>query len=160
KGTTGVKLVLAPAGRIQGAVALPNPALASLVRVELQTEHGNAFTSTSLAADGAFTFPHVPAGRWTIVAAAPDATPEPGAGIEVPEGGASADPRLAAVPVRTALAAAPLRVVDASGAPVAEARVEVVLSPNASLGAVTDASGVANVVAPPQGEVPVVIEAA
>jgi Carboxypeptidase regulatory-like domain len=159
KGATGLKLVLAPAGRIRGTAASPTPALNPLLRVELQTANNNVFTTTPVLPDGSFELLHVPAGRWTLVIAAPDSPPAPLEGIEVPAGGPSADARLAAVPVKTNLVPASLKVIDSSGAPVPEAVVELKFGQTRSLRTTTDASGSASVVARPDATVPLTVEA-
>jgi hypothetical protein len=159
KGATGLKLVLAPAGDVRGTVASPAPALNGLLRVELQTARGNVFTTTRVHADGSFEILHVPAGKWTLVVAAPDAAPLSLEGIEVTAGASGADSRLASVPVKTGLAAATLHVIDGSGAPVRGAVAELSFGPTRTLRVTTDASGDASVVAPPNAPVPLTVEA-
>jgi len=116
------------------------------------------FTTTSISADGAFSFPHVPPGNWGLVVAAPDSRPEP-LPVEVPAGGEGADVMVPEIRVQTALGTATLHVTDASGASVPGARVEVAVTLNASARAVTDASGLASVVTLPQGETPLEVNA-
>jgi hypothetical protein len=114
KGASGIRLVLSPAGRIRGRAASPTPALNALLRIELQTARNNVFTTARVLTDGSFELLHVPAGRWTLVLATPDATPERLEGLEVLSGAECADPRLASVPVNTSLVPASLRVMEAS----------------------------------------------
>lgn len=158
KGATGLKLVLAPAGSLRGTAASPAP-LSPLLRVELQTARGNVFTTTLVHADGSFELLHVPAGKWTLVVAAPDAAPQPIEGIEVPAGAPSTDQRLASVPVKTGLAAATLHVIDGSGAPVRGAMAELTFGSIRTLRVTTDDAGNAAVVAPPGASVPLTVEA-
>jgi Carboxypeptidase regulatory-like domain len=159
KGATGLKLVLAPAGRIHGTAASPAPVLNSLLRVELHAGHDNVFTTTRVLEGGSFELLHVPAGRWTLVLTAPDADPVTLEGVDVPAGAPSGDPRLAAVPVRTGLVPARLRVVDASGAGIGGARVELAFPRARTLRTTTDATGAAAVAAPPEGSVTLAVEA-
>jgi hypothetical protein len=163
RGAADLKLVLAPAGRIEGAVRSPAAQLNALLRVELLTGQENLFLSTHVNPEGTFEFPHVPAGQhWKVSVVGPDGrSPAPRA-ITVPEGGASTDASLKAIAVETQLAPARLRVIDSSGAPVPDARVEVELTADARLRARTDKDGVAEVLyAPrPDGDVVVAVEAA
>lgn len=159
KGATGLRLVLAPAGSVRGTIASPAAALNPLLRVELQTARNNVFTTSRVHADGSFELLHVPAGRWTLVVAAPDAAPQPLADVEVPAGSPSADARLAAVPVKTGLAAATLHVIDGSGAPIRGALAELSFGPTQTLRVNTNDSGDASVVAPPNASVPLSVEA-
>lgn len=148
KGSTALALTLAPAGSIRGRIASPAHGLNPLLRVELQTERRNVFTTTSVGPGGGFDFPHVPAGRWSVVVTGPRIEARELAGIDVPPGGPSPDGRLQEVALGPGLAAATLLVIDDSGAPVPDAAVEVLLGHAASLCARTDASGAVAVVVP------------
>jgi hypothetical protein len=151
QGATGVRLVLQPAGSVRGRVASPASSLNPLLRIELRTELGNLYATTPVLSDGTFEFPHVAAGRYALVVEAPDRRSEGLSPIEVSAGAASPDPRLGLVRVSTELVPARLRVVDASGAPAPGARVEVLLTPSATLLARTGPDGSADVVVPKEG---------
>jgi Carboxypeptidase regulatory-like domain len=156
RGSRDVQLKLARPSRIHGTVSSTLPGLNPLLRVELRTDGGSVFTTTSISADGAFSFPHVPSGNWGLVVAAPDSRPDP---VPVEVADAGGDVMVRDLPVRTALTTATLHVTDASGASVPGARVEVAINLNASARAVTDASGQANVIVLPQGETPLEVNA-
>ena len=159
KGATDVKVALAPAGSIKGRVLSPAPALNPLLRVELRTELRNLYAATPVLADGTFGFPHVPAGRYSILVAAPDRTADPITAIDVPIGGPSTDVRLATVPVKTDFAPAILRVMDTSGAPIPDAHVEIAIPPSTVLRERTGGTGLADVALPPATAVSLSVEA-
>jgi hypothetical protein len=150
-GAAGIALVLEPAGAIRGRVAAPAPAVNPLIRIELRTEAGNLYATTTALSDGTFEFPHVPAGRYAIATEAPDRGVEVLAGIAVPAGALAGDARLDAVPVRSGLARARVRVVDASGAPVGGAAVAIALGPSATLRGRTASDGALDAAAPADG---------